>query len=320
MLKRRDFIKQTALAGSLLPISSYLPGQALDQLESAEKLEVHLFSKHLQFLDYKDMAAAAKALGFDGLDLTVRPKGHVLPERVKEDLPKAVDAVKAEGLQAKMMATKINQVSELAKSVLETAADLGIKYYRMEYYRYPEHISMPQAFDTFKAQAWELAQMNKQLGLQASYQNHAGTMVGSSIWEIWQLLNGIPEDLIGCQYDIRHAVVEGGHSWQNGLRLIHPRINTLVIKDFKWAQVEGEWKLVNVPLGEGMVDFNAYFKLLKKYGIRVPVSMHFEYPMGGANHGTSKLEGWTEEQVFAAMKRDLNRLHEMWAKADEKDE
>ena len=48
-----------------------------------EPLKIHIFSKHLQFLIYKDMAEAAAEMGFDGIDLTVRPNGHVLPERVR---------------------------------------------------------------------------------------------------------------------------------------------------------------------------------------------------------------------------------------------
>jgi hypothetical protein len=33
------------------------------------------------------MAKAATEIGFDGVDLTVRPKGHVLPDNVEKDLP-----------------------------------------------------------------------------------------------------------------------------------------------------------------------------------------------------------------------------------------
>ena len=37
--------------------------------------------------------------------------------------------------------------------------------------------------------------------------------------------------------------------------------------------------------GEGMVDFDTYFKLLKSYGLQPPVSLHCEYPLGGAEKG-----------------------------------
>ena len=36
-------------------------------------------------------AETMRALGYDAIDLTLRPGGHVLPERVAEDLPKAAE-------------------------------------------------------------------------------------------------------------------------------------------------------------------------------------------------------------------------------------
>jgi L-ribulose-5-phosphate 3-epimerase len=116
---------------------------------------------------------------------------------------------------------------------------------------------------------------------------------------------------MGIQYDIRHATVEGGLSWQNGLRLIQPFIKTIPIKDFKWEKINGEWKVEGTPIGEGMVDFKTYFKLLKQYNIHVPVSLHMEYPLGGAEDGATQLKV-DKEVVFAAMKRDLQKVRELW--------
>ena len=122
------------------------------------------------------------------------------------------------------------------------------------------------------------------------YQNHSGTFVGASIWEIKKILGSADIDHFGIQYDIRHATVEGGLSWENGLRLIRPHIKTIVLKDFKWSQVNGKWKAVNTPIGEGMVDFKKYFTLLKAYKINVPVSLHLECPIGGCGTWLSKFK------------------------------
>ncbi|MDX2445258.1 MAG: hypothetical protein QNK30_15795, partial [Bacteroidales bacterium] len=112
--------------------------------------------------------------------------------------------------------------------------------------------------------------------------------------------------------DIRHAVVEGGLSWENGLRLIHPNIKTIVLKDFKWGKLNGKWKAINTPIGEGMVDFKKYFRLLKEYQINVPISLHLEYPLGGAEKGANTLSV-DKKIVFQAMKKDLATVHELWA-------
>ena len=95
---RREFAKLSALGVAAVPLLAFQ--NRLDTSMSIPKndLSIHLFSKHLQFLNYNDMSAAAAEMGFDGLDLTVRPKGHVLPEHVITDLPKAVEAMKKQGL------------------------------------------------------------------------------------------------------------------------------------------------------------------------------------------------------------------------------
>jgi len=305
-MNRRTFLQLSAAGSIGLPFFKFPFNSA------APPLSMHVFSKHLQFLDYKNMAAAAKAIGFDGVDLTVRPGGHVLPERVREDLPKAVQAIRNAGLQAIMMTTKVDDVDNPTdRQVLETAAELGIKYYRMNWFRYPKEGALPEALDDFNKRTQELAKLNKKIGLVGCYQNHSGPYVGASVWEIWKLLEKTSPQHLGAQYDIRHAVVEGGRSWQTGLRLLAPRIQTIVLKDFLWQQNdEGKWYVKNVPLGEGMVDFGDYFKQLKAYNIQVPVSVHYEYDMGGAEHGGKDISN--PEAVYSAMKRDLERARELW--------
>jgi L-ribulose-5-phosphate 3-epimerase len=163
----------------------------------------------------------------------------------------------------------------------------------------------------FQQKIKELSHLNKRLGLTGCYQNHAGNGVGSSIWELWELLRQADKQYMGLQYDIRHAVVEGGFSWQNGLRLVQPQIKTLAIKDFIWEKKDGEWNTQNTPVGEGMVDFKTYFKLLKQYQLNAPVSLHLEYPLGGAENGATKLS-CDKQVVFEAMKKDLKRVQELW--------
>jgi len=75
---RRDFIKKSALAAIGSFSYAGVMGQELVNHEpDSYTPELYIFSKALQFLDYKQMSAAAKAIGADGVDLTVRPKGEI---------------------------------------------------------------------------------------------------------------------------------------------------------------------------------------------------------------------------------------------------
>jgi L-ribulose-5-phosphate 3-epimerase len=313
-LSRRKFLMNTALTGGILPFLS-ADAFSLNKKTNAAFPKIHIFSKHLQFLNYQDMSEVAKELGFDGIDLTIRPKGHVLPEKVEADLPLAVEAMKKVGFKPSLFCTAVEDAANpVDKKLLETAARLGFEYYRMNWYKYSDPKSIPQSLDSFTEKMAGLSQLNKKLGLTGCYQNHAGRMVGASMFEVWQILRKANLKHMGAQYDIRHATVEGGLSWQTGLNLITPHIKTIVLKDTTWENKNGKVKLHNVPLGQGMVDFDTYFKFIKQNNLQVPVCLHLEYPLGGADQGADKIT-IDKKLVFDAMKRDLAKAKELWEKA-----
>ena len=280
-----------------------------------EPLEVHVFSKHLQFLDYKESTEVAAEIGFSGLDLTVRPKGHVLPENVKSDLPKAIGEIKNTGLSCKMITTAIADVANtLDVDIIQTAGTEGVNFYRSNWFNYKENMSLEKSLDYYKEKVRQLGEMNKKHNIVGCYQNHSGTKIGASVWAVKRILETTDPKFFGSQYDIRHAVAEGGRSWPNGVRLLKDHIKVIALKDFKWGKVNGKWQTVNVPIGEGMVDFKAYFKLLKKLELKPPASLHFEYPLGGANKGHYEIT-IDRKIVFDAMKRDLNAVQTLWKEA-----
>ena len=316
MYSRREFAKLSGMGLATIPFLSFANELNKATFTTKKDLDVHLFSKHLQFLNYNDMSAAAAAMGFDGLDLTVRRKGHVLPENVLTDLPKAVEAMKKHGLKPQMMSTNVWDVNYIVqKTVLETASSLGFTHYRTDWLKYPEDKLIEESQALYGKQAKALELLNKKLGLIGGYQNHSGKHVGAPIWDLLPILEATNGEFIGSQYDIRHAVVEGGESWELGLKRIKPFINSIVLKDFKWGIVDGKWKPVNVPMGEGMIDFNRYFSLLKKYDINVPVSLHVEHDLGGAEKGANKIT-INEKEVFSRIEKDLAFLKEAWKNAE----
>src|ERR1044071_8293874 len=70
------------------------------------------FSKHLPDLSWSELGRSLRATGFQGVDLTVRRAGHVLPERAAEDLPRAVEAIRAQGLEVPMITTELTSASD----------------------------------------------------------------------------------------------------------------------------------------------------------------------------------------------------------------
>ena len=209
---RRDFIKKTALAAGTIPLMG-LPHNiwAMNSNSSNEPLSVHIFSKHLQFIDdFREVGKITAEMGFAGVDLTVRPNGHIEPETVKTDLPKAIKEIEKGGSKCEMLTTSIESVNNpLDVDIINAASAAGVKYYRPAWFPYPDDISMEAAIEQYKQQLKELSDLNKTLGIIGCYQNYAGTKVGASLWEIKQILADVDPDFFGVLYDIRHNLVEG---------------------------------------------------------------------------------------------------------------
>lgn len=313
-LSRRDFLSSTLAIGTGLSVAG-LP-KATAEPTVAEDRIICVFSKHLQWLPVPEAAKVAADMGFDGLDLTVRKGGHVDPEHVETELPKAFYAIQKAGLKLPMIATDVIDPEEpLSESVLKTAGQLGIEHYRTAYLDYNPDSGVMADLARYAKQMQKLAALNQKHGIQGAYQNHAGTNVGAAVWDLRILLQDVDPRWLGVQYDIKHAVAEGGMSWVNGLDVLRPHINCFDIKDFVWAKKDGKWRHELVPLGEGMVDYKTYLSLLKKYDLSGPMSIHYEYPLGGAEHGKKELT-LDRDKTLIAMKRDLDTLRTMLAEAE----
>lgn len=280
MTNRRDFIKKSGLVAGTLP---FVHSNSMGSSKKAQK-SIHpicYFTKHLQWLDFDDLGIALQEAGFDGADLTVRSGGHVKPESVRTELPKAVQALEKHGISVPMVVTRISRANDQGlDDLLKVLSDNGVKHYRMGYLNYEYSISMEKNIQVFHDILKGLADKNSKYQLCGGYQNHAGTRLGASIWDLWLSLKGLGSDYISCQFDVRHATFEGGRSWENDFRIIRNYIRTTVVKDFHWKKNEkGEWTNNNTLMGEGMVDFGTYFKLFHEMNISGPISNHSEYPL-----------------------------------------
>lgn len=301
---RREFARKLAIAGVGFPLAgSMMPANAISTSPeknariAAKPWSVNLFSKHLQFLGYNEMAEASVASGLDGLDLSVRPGGHVLPENVVQDLPRAAKAIKQAGLELPMMTTGITDPDDpTTEKILQVASELGIRYYRMGYYKYDHKMGMEKSLEIIKEKMGKLAALNEKYRIHGAYQNHAGNRFGGPVWDIWYVIRDLDPRWTGCQYDIRHAIVEGAQSWTLGFDLLKEHIRYIVIKDFEWSKRAGKWYTSNVPVGQGMVDFEAFFQKLKTIQFTGPISLHIEFPL----YPDAKMT--TKEKKAAAIK------------------
>jgi len=275
------------------------PGRAAEATRAGFPGTLCLFSKHLPDLDALHLARAVKGLGFAGVDLTVRPGGHVLPDRAPADLPPFLRTLREEGLQVPMITTALVSANEpSARPILETAGRHQVSFFKPGYYKYA-FADVRQELEVARADLRALAELGARFGVQLGYHNHAGYL-GGPVWDVARIMDRLDPRWAGYYFDVRHAVVEGGDGgWRAALNLVAPRLKMVAIKDFFWEKTPGGWRQRNCPLGEGMVDWKAFFSALAVAGFHGPVSLHIEYEIPGATPAVQ------QDNTLAAATRDL---------------
>ena len=304
---RREFITTIAAAGAAIPFVKLQPADKA--YTPAKPYPVRLFSKPVDAFDFGFMCECLTRSGIGGFDLTVRPGGKVIPEKVEEDLPRLAAEAKKFNLVIDMMVTAILSPDDpFAENILKTAASSGVTHYRLGWAEYDIEKGIMGTLQEYKYAMTGIAGLNKKYKIQGGYQNHAGARIGGPVWDLYELLRDLPPEDIGCQYDVRHAMVEGANSWVLGMRLLAPYINSLAIKDFTWQIVKGKPEAVTVPLGEGMVNWDLYFKTIKELNIAAPMTLHVEYPLFSKAEENYPLAR-KQDIIVAKLKKDMDFLN-----------
>jgi L-ribulose-5-phosphate 3-epimerase len=283
--------------------SAAASGRAQDEPAPRKRPMICLFSKHLQKLHYTELGPVLKHLGFEGCDLTVRKGGHVLPENSPVDFTRAIECIRAEGVEVPMITTDfVSAKDRYAYNVLGLAGReyMGVKYFKPGYWRYgdaPVEGRIEEARHGFAS----LVSLGRTCGIEAGFHNHSGDYVGQSAWEVREVMRGLDPRWAGYYFDPSHATVEGGlGGWRVALKLALPQVKMVAMKDFYWEKSGGRWRPRQCPIGEGMVDWPAVFQALAAAKFTGPLSLHVEYNPPDELAAFRRDLAWVEKQVAAA--------------------
>jgi L-ribulose-5-phosphate 3-epimerase len=269
-----------------------------------------LFSKHLPDLGWGDLGRAVKDAGFDGVDLTVRTGGHVLPERAADDLPRAIEAITAQGVKVPMITTELTSATvAVARPLLRAASRSGVRYFKTGYWRYSSSADVRAQVTAAGDALAGLAALARECEIEMGFHNHAA-YIGAALWDIAPAMDRLDPRWAGYYFDPRHAVAEGGAgAWKAAAHLVAPRLKMVALKDFFWQKGQRGWVVEDCPLGEGQVDWTWIAKALGDAHFAGPVSLHLEYEIPG---GTPQER--TRRTIEAAT-RDLGFARRMLLKS-----
>jgi sugar phosphate isomerase/epimerase len=293
-----------------------------------------LHSISLQWADYDEAADTAAKAGWSAIAWTVRSGGHVLPENVTRDLPRAVAAAKKADLHLPIIITPVRDAqTQFAEAYLDTMSKLGIRYYQappLGQYDYSRDLQ-PQ-LDAWKPRIESLARLNEKYGTTAVYHVEAGAgNIGGGVWDLWLAIRDFDPKYIGMDFDLGHATMKGGPGWWESIRFAHRSVLSIASKDIRWARKtdpqqgprrsdptdDWGWAAEYVAPGTGMVNFRAAFDYMKAIGFAGPFLHYSEYfvDVPGAREPVSLLRPNVPKDVPKEVYVSrLRRDHEFFSK------
>ncbi len=244
-----------------------------------------LFTDNLADLSIVEAVAAAKRAGFDGLDLTLRPGGHVLPENAEMGLAAAQNTAQRGGLSIPMISTGITDAdSPHAEAIFAAAAHYGARHVKLGYWAYQPFGTLAREVKSAQEKLARVIALAKKYHVLPCVHCHSGRLVASGGALTYLLLKDFRPEEVGAYVDPMHMTIEGGRSgWELGLDLLAPWIALVGVKNFRWVPAERDklgqqrYRWEYVPLADGQAplpEFVSYLKQLHYDGI---VSLHSEY-------------------------------------------
>ena len=310
-MKRRQFLESCAVGAGALLVPAASPAVAQTPARPRRPLKLDFYGRHLLWLRNPDeIAAIVKEAGYDGLDINVRPgnQGHVAPERVRQDLPPFVAAIRKHGIEVSAITPPITDAdSPFAEDILATASSIGITHYWWGTWRYNQKESIAAQLEALRPKVARLAALNAKYRMTAMYHTYAGNAVGTPIWDLLSILKDHDPAQVGFHFDVGHMVREGANGlWALNLRAAGKYVTGVSVKDFIWSKAaDGRWRTEWAPLGEGLVQLDEMARILKEIDFSGPIESQPEYRdgMGGQSELTIP-----RERFVAVIRKDQQVL------------
>jgi sugar phosphate isomerase/epimerase len=273
-----------------------------------------LFTDNLADLSIRDACRAAKAAGFDGLDLTVRPGGHVLPENVGTGLAAAHEIAEAEDFEIPMISTAIVAADAPHAENIIAAAHDRITHFKLGYWRYEPFGSLAKQLEAARQQLRGIVQLAARYHIRPCIHIHSGPILSNGPL-VYLLLKDYSPEEVGVYVDPMHMSLEGGLSgWEMTLDLIAPWVALAAVKNYLLQPTDRDsfgqqrFQVKYVPIADGVAPLPQFFRRLKSIGYDGIVSLHSEYK------GGSSWRRLTTPELLQQSAADLSHLKQVIAR------
>lgn len=274
-----------------------------------------LFTDNLSDLPIEQAARGAKEAGFDGLDLTLRAGGHVLPANAEMGLAEARRLAESVGMSIPMVSTDVTGVdSPHAEAVFAAAAHYGARHVKLGYWPYEPFGKLAEQIDAARKRLAGVIELGKRYHVKPCVHPHSGRFVAAGGQQLYLVLKDFSPDEVGAYVDPMHMTIEGSlDGWEMGLDLVSPWIALVGVKNFRWlpgerdrfGQLRYRWQYV--PLADGQAPLPEFVARLKQLGYDGIVSLHSEYK------GENSFRKLATPELVKQSGEDLAYFKSLWA-------
>ncbi|MCH7988735.1 MAG: sugar phosphate isomerase/epimerase [Planctomycetes bacterium] len=288
-LNRRRFLNHSAKTGLAVAAGgSFLASNVTEtnatESKKAAVPKVGAFTKSFQDRSIPEVCRIFNKIGLDGLDLTVRRGGHIEPNDVETELPKAHKAARDAGTEILFLTTGITDADTDAERLLAAAAEIGITKIKLGYYRYTTFGQLAKQMKQTRKRIAKVIKLAAKYNVLPCIHVHSGATLPSHGTQLFELIRDFSPKEVGAYVDPSHMAKEGGlDGWRQGLDILAPWIALCSVKNFAWErshrdkQGQQRWKTINVPIADGVCPLPDFVAALKKLDFHGPYSMHSEY-------------------------------------------
>lgn len=237
-----------------------------------------LFSEVLK-VDYNDMGPFIGMMGFDGVELSVQPGGHIpLEGDIDLHLERAIEAMTGSNVDVPVLSTTVTsgQSKEL-RTVMGWGSEMGIPIFCPG--QWPNNGDGMASTVAAQREISMLDALGHAAKMQIAVRNATPNYMGSTIAGLNAAIRPF-DSFVGFDFDAGFAAAYSGGN-DGGLAALQvalPRLKKVTARDCAWATGDGGAKtLKQCALGEGMVDWPKIFAALAKASFTGPITLQVDY-------------------------------------------
>ncbi len=264
---------------------------------------ITVFTKPWQHLEMGALADLIADLGFDGIELPVRPGFQVEPETIDTTLPVAVKRFKERGLRICSVAGDLDQRTATALAVS------GVPVLRTML-KIEAGKSYRENVELFRDTCLTVGEVLKDSKTTIGLQNHCDEFVTSAIGVI-HAIEPLPEETVTAVLDLGHTGLDGELE-DIAIDITWPRLSLINLKNaVRYPEGKDQfgatiWKRTWVPGRDGYTSWSKVIEELAKRNYQQPICITCEYK-------DAEGRGLSGDDVIPPLKEDLAFLKELIA-------